>query len=104
MLLCRSYTLVQYKNVQKRLLTARSVRPTAAARNGRYRNVATMNTLFRLPQVLAVFPVSSATWCVGIKSGRYPRLDSLGPRCVARRLRDILRIVTAGTAAVGGVQ
>lgn len=107
MLPCRSYTLVQYKNVQKRLLTARSVRPTVAARNGRYRNVATMNTLLRLTQVLAVIPVSCATWYAGNagnKSGRYPRPISLGPSCVGRGLRDIQRIVTAGAAAVGGVQ
>lgn len=104
MLPCRSYTLVQYKNVQRRLLTARSVRPTAAARNGRHRNVATMNTLLRLTQVLAVIPVSCATWYASNKTGRYPRPVSLGRSCVERGLRDIPRIVTAGTAAVGGVQ
>lgn len=102
MLPCRSYTLVQYMNVQKRLLTARSVRPTAAACNGRYRNVATMNTLLRLTPVLAVIPVSCATWCASNRSGRYPRPISLVPSRVGRGLRDIQRIVTAGTAVVGG--
>ena len=44
----------------------------------------------RLPQVLAVFPVSKSTWWAGVKSGRYPApTRSLSRRITAWRIEDI---------------
>lgn len=37
----------------------------------------------RLPQVLAVFPVSRSTWWAGVRDGRYPKPVRLGARCTA---------------------
>ena len=34
----------------------------------------------RLPQVLALIPVSRSAWWAGCKSGRYPKPVKLGPR------------------------
>lgn len=56
-----------------------------------------MNRLLRLPQVLAVVPVSRASWYAGIKAGRYPRPVPLGPRSVAWRARDVMLILENGT-------
>jgi len=55
--------------------------------------------LLRLPQVLALIPVSRATWYAGVKNGRYPKPVSLGPRCVAWRAREIQRLVSEGVLA-----
>lgn len=52
--------------------------------------------LLRLPAVLALVPVSRATWYAGVKSGRYPQPVSLGPRCVAWRASDIQQLVSQG--------
>jgi predicted DNA-binding transcriptional regulator AlpA len=43
----------------------------------------------RLPQVLAIIPVSRSTWLAGCKSGRYPKPVKLGPRTTAWRTADI---------------
>lgn len=37
----------------------------------------------RLPQILAVFPVSKSTWWAGVRSGKYPAAVKLGPRTTA---------------------
>ncbi|WP_213226733.1 AlpA family transcriptional regulator [Caballeronia sp. NK8] len=52
--------------------------------------------LLRLPEVLARIPVSRATWYAGVKSGRYPKPVSLGPRCVAWKASEIQQLVTRG--------
>jgi len=31
-----------------------------------------IDALLRLPEVLAIFPISRSTWYQGIKDGRYP--------------------------------
>ena len=54
------------------------------------------DSLLRLPEVLALVPVSRATWYAGVKSGRYPQPVSLGPRCVAWKASDIQRLVSQG--------
>jgi len=54
------------------------------------------DSLLRLPDVLALIPVSRATWYAGVKSGRYPQAVSLGPRCVAWRASEIQRLVSHG--------
>lgn len=45
--------------------------------------------LLRLPEVLALVPVSASTWWEGIRSGRFPAGVKLGPRCTAWRAADI---------------
>jgi prophage regulatory protein len=49
----------------------------------------------RLPQVLAVFPVSRSTWFAGIKSGKFPRPVKLGARTSAWRVEDIRSLLVA---------
>jgi prophage regulatory protein len=48
-----------------------------------------VNKLLRLPAVLALIPVSRATWYSGVKSGRYPQPVKLSTRIVAWRAEDI---------------
>lgn len=48
----------------------------------------------RLPQVLAVFPVSKSTWWAGVKSGRYPKpVRTLSRRITAWRIEDIRALI-----------
>ena len=55
----------------------------------------------RLPQVLAVFPVSKTSWYRGIESGVYPQPVQLSARTVAWRVDDIRALIerTSGKAA-----
>jgi prophage regulatory protein len=55
----------------------------------------------RLPQVLAVFPVSKTSWYRGVDSGAYPQPVQLSPRTVAWRVEDIRALIdrTGGKAA-----
>lgn len=46
---------------------------------------AEIDPLLRLPDVLALVPVSRATWLRGVRDGRCPRPVRLGPNCVAWR-------------------
>ena len=47
----------------------------------------------RLPQVLAVVPVSKSAWWDGCRTGRYPKPVKLGPRTTAWRAEDIAALV-----------
>ena len=47
----------------------------------------------RLPQVLAIFPISKSSWWEGCKSGRYPKPVKLGPRTTVWRAEDIAALV-----------
>lgn len=49
----------------------------------------------RLRQVLALIPVSRATWWQGVADGRYPPGVKLSPRCTAWRAEDIRRLIDA---------
>jgi predicted DNA-binding transcriptional regulator AlpA len=42
----------------------------------------------RLPQILAVFPVSKSAWWEGCRTGRYPKPVELGPRTTAWKAED----------------
>ena len=53
--------------------------------------------LLRLPQVLAVVPVSRSTWLAGVKTGRFPRPMKLGPRVTAWRRKDILELIESNS-------
>jgi prophage regulatory protein len=52
----------------------------------------------RLPQILAVFPVSASTWWRGVKSGRYPRGVKLSPFCTAWPAQDIHDLLARAAA------
>jgi predicted DNA-binding transcriptional regulator AlpA len=51
------------------------------------------NALLRLPQVLALVPVSGSAWWAGCKSGRFPKPVKLGPRTTAWRASDIAALL-----------
>jgi prophage regulatory protein len=44
--------------------------------------------LVRLPQILAVFPISKSGWWAGVKTGKYPASVKHG-RCTFWRAEDI---------------
>ena len=56
------------------------------------------NALLRLPQVLALIPVSRSAWWAGCKSGRYPKPVKLGPSTTAWRAADIAALLEKLTA------
>ena len=58
----------------------------------------TNNALLRLPQVLALIPVSRSAWWAGCKSGRYPKPVKRGPRTTAWRAADIAALLEKLTA------
>jgi len=47
----------------------------------------------RLPQVLAIYPVSRSAWWAGIAAGRYPAGVKLSPRTTAWRASDIRDLI-----------
>lgn len=49
----------------------------------------------RLPQVLAVFPVSKSTWWAGVRSGRYPPPVKLSKRTTAWKAEDVRALIEA---------
>jgi prophage regulatory protein len=51
------------------------------------------SAFLRLPQVLALYPVSRSEWYQGMKEGRYPSGIKLGKRAVAWRCSAILQLL-----------
>ncbi|AVP96730.1 hypothetical protein C7S18_05730 [Ahniella affigens] len=54
----------------------------------------------RLPEVLALIPVSASTWWEGCRSGRFPKGVKIGPRCTAWRaavIRQLLQDLESGS-------
>ena len=49
----------------------------------------------RLPQVLALIPVSKSTWWEGCRTGRFPKPVKLGPRTTVWRAEDIAALVAS---------
>jgi predicted DNA-binding transcriptional regulator AlpA len=47
----------------------------------------------RLPQILAVLPISRSAWWAGVKSGRYPASTKLAPRTTAWDVREIRQLL-----------
>ena len=47
----------------------------------------------RLPQVLAIIPISKSVWWEGCKTGRFPKPVKLGPRTTVWRAEDIAALV-----------
>lgn len=58
----------------------------------------------RLPQVLAIFPISSSAFWAGVKSGKYPKPVKLSERCTAWRVEDILNLVAKYGVSEGEVK
>lgn len=58
--------------------------------------------LLRLPQVLAIFPISKSAWWDGCRTGRYPKPIKLGPRTTVWKSEDIdVFIDSLGTQEAG---
>ena len=49
----------------------------------------------RLPQVLALIPISKSAWWEGCKTGRFPKPVKLGPRTTVWRAEDIAALVAS---------
>ncbi|MES2204781.1 MAG: AlpA family phage regulatory protein [Pseudomonadota bacterium] len=49
----------------------------------------------RLPQVLAVYPISRSSFWAGVKSGKYPKPIKLSPRCTAWHAEDIHALIAS---------
>ena len=47
----------------------------------------------RLPQILAVIPISKSAWWAGVRSGRYPRSIRLGSRTTAWKVDAIRQLI-----------
>ena len=47
----------------------------------------------RLPQVLALIPVSKSSWWNGCKSGRFPKPVKIGPNSTAWKAEDIAELM-----------
>jgi predicted DNA-binding transcriptional regulator AlpA len=62
----------------------------------------TENSFLRLPQVLALIPVSRSAWWAGCKSGRFPKPVKIGPRTSAWRGSDILAVLEKITSGEAG--
>lgn len=47
----------------------------------------------RLPQILAIFPISKSSWWEGCRTGRYPKPVKLAARTTVWRAEDIAALV-----------
>lgn len=47
----------------------------------------------RLPQILAVIPISKSQFWLGVKEGRFPRPIKLGAKTTAWRVEDIRELI-----------
>ena len=47
----------------------------------------------RLPQILAIIPISKSAWWAGCKTGRFPKPIKLGPRTTVWRAEDITALI-----------
>jgi len=57
-----------------------------------FTNIPTSGFL-RLPQILAIFPISKSAWWEGCRTGRYPKPIKLGPRTTVWRAEDITAFI-----------
>ena len=48
----------------------------------------------RLPQILAIFPISKSAWWAGCKTGRFPKPVKLAPRTTVWRAEDITALIS----------
>ena len=47
----------------------------------------------RLPQVLAIIPISKSAWWEGCRTGRFPKTIKLGPRTTVWRAEEIAAFI-----------
>lgn len=47
----------------------------------------------RLPQILAIIPISKSAWWEGCRTGRFPKPVKLGPRTTVWRAEDIVAFI-----------
>lgn len=52
-----------------------------------------VDSLLRLPEVLAIYPVKKSTWYAGVKDGLYPRPVKIAARASAWRMSDIQKLI-----------
>ena len=53
-----------------------------------------IDNLLRLPEVLAIFPVSRSCFLQGVKDGRYPKPHRISARSVAWSAEDIRQLIS----------
>ncbi|WP_028578254.1 helix-turn-helix transcriptional regulator [Desulfomicrobium escambiense] len=63
------------------------------AKNTPITNPLVKDRFLRVNDVLAVFPVSRATWWAGVAEGRYPKGIKLSPRTTAWRASEIEALI-----------
>lgn len=49
--------------------------------------------LLRLPQVLALIPISRSAWWEGCRAGRFPQPIKIGPRTTVWKAEDIAAFI-----------
>ena len=47
----------------------------------------------RLPQILAIIPISKSAWWEGCRTGRFPKPVKLGPRTTVWRAEEIVAFI-----------
>lgn len=47
----------------------------------------------RLPDILAIYPISRSAWWEGVRTGHYPKAVKLSARCTAWRVEDIRALI-----------
>ena len=62
---------------------------------GIYMQPSPQQTLLRLPQVLARFPVSRSGWYAGVKCSKYPAPIKTGPRTAMWRASEIETLIAS---------
>ena len=55
----------------------------------------------RLPQVLALIPISKSAWWEGCRTGRYPKPIKLAPRTTVWRVEDITAFIESVNSQQG---
>ena len=50
----------------------------------------------RLPQILALIPISRSAWWAGVRHGKYPKAIKLGSKTTVWRAEDIRALIDAG--------
>ncbi len=56
----------------------------------------------RLPQILAIFPISKSAWWEGCRTGRYPKPVKLSSRTTVWRVEDIRAFIESLNQREGG--
>lgn len=50
----------------------------------------------RLPQILAIIPISRSAWWAGIREGKFPKGIKLGAKTTVWRAEDIRALINHG--------